>query len=446
MQRILILGGGMAGFYIAKGLEKELKAGEAEVTLVDIRTHMIYQPFLAEVLSGSIEGRHIQVPLRSHLKKTHVVEAKAKIIDTKAKKVTVSKDGETWDIPYDQLIVTLGAVTKTFPTPGVAENALGLKTTEEAIWIRDKIIENFSIAESLPADSPRRKRLLTFVVVGGGFSGIEGFAEMTDLCRVLLKSHPNIKREEVELHLIEATDHIIPDLPVKDSKWVIEQLEKRGAHIHLKTFVESAVDGVVKTSAGTEYPTDCLVWTAGTTACPVLKDSDLPLDKRGRLIVDTKLRVTDDNGPVADVWACGDATACQDLSGGGLPDGTCAPTAQHAVRQGKQLVKNIVSVLRGGEPEDYFHKNAGCVAGLGAWLGIFASGQKKLIVKGPFAWCMHRGYHGFAMPTWERKFRIFGDWTGGLILGKDVTSTPEIERPKAFFQKFAVKPKEDPQQ
>ncbi len=442
MERILILGGGMAGFYIAKGLEKSLKPGQAQVTLVDIRTHMIYQPFLAEVASGCIESRHVQVALRSHLRKTNIVQAKVKVIDRHNKTVTVSNEGETWQIPYDQVIICLGAVTKTFPTPGVADQAIGLKTTEEAVWIRNKIIENFSIAQSLPTDSPRRKRLLTYVVVGGGFSGIEGFSEMLDLTRVLLKTHPGIAKEEVELHLIEATDHIMPEMPLKDSKWVIEQLEKRGARIHLSTFCNDATDGIVKLSSGEEIPTDVLVWTAGVVACPVMADSDLPLEPRGRLTVDTKLRVVDGEEVLPGMWGCGDATCCKDLSGGGLPDESCAPTAQHAVRQARVLVKNIVASLEGQAPLDYCHKNAGCVAGLGAWLGIFASGQKKLIVRGPFAWCMHRGYHGFAMPTWERKLRIFGDWTGGLILGKDVSSTPETMRPKAFFEKFAKRPAE----
>ena len=138
MQKILILGGGFAGYHVAKGLEKKLKPSQAQITLVDIRSHMCYQPFLAEVVSGSIESRHIQVPLRSHLKRTQVVQAKAKIIDPVAKKVTVKKRDHVWDIPYDQLIVTLGAVTKTFPTPGIADNAVGLKTTEEAVYIRKK--------------------------------------------------------------------------------------------------------------------------------------------------------------------------------------------------------------------------------------------------------------------------------------------------------------------
>lgn len=441
MQKILILGGGFAGYHVARGLAKALKSDEAEITLVDIRTHMCYQPFLAEVVSGSIESRHIQVPLRTHLKGVNVVEAKAKVIDPVAKKVTVKKRDHVWDIPYDQLVVTLGAVTKTFPTPGIADNAIGLKTTEEAVYIRNKIIENFSIANGLPKDDPSRKRLLTFIVVGGGFSGSEGFAEMVDLCHVLLKTHPNISIDDLELHLIEAADRIMPELPPEHSQYAIDKMTKRGAHIHLKTFVESAVDGVVKTSDGKEYPTDLIVWTAGTSACPVLRDSDLPLDGRGRLKVRTDLRVEGDDGIVEGIWGCGDATVCEDLSGCGLPDGSCAPTAQHALRQANQLVKNLTATIRGGELHDYYHKNAGCVAGLGAWIGIFASGQKKLIIKGPLAWCMHRGYHGFAMPTWERKLRIFGDWTGDLVLGKDVTSTHELERPKAFFQKFAIRPK-----
>lgn len=442
-KKIVILGGGTAGLYIAQTLEKKLKPGEADVTLVDIRAQMCYQPFLAEVASGCIESRHIQVSLRAHLPKTRVVEAKAKIIDPVRRVVTVGKRGETWEIPYDELVVTIGNVTKTYPIPGLAENAVGLKSTEEAVHIRNTIVENMSIADSLPKGSAQRARLLTFVVVGGGFSGVEGFAEMLDLGRKLLRVHPTIEPCELQFHLIEATGRILPEIPEKDSAWVAAKLEERGGHVHFKTVVESAVDGVVKTPAGDVWPTDLLVWTAGVTACPVLRDSDLPIDARGRLRVLTDLRVSGDEGVVEHVWACGDATACEDLSGGGMPDGTCAPTAQHALRQAKVLARNLLATLHGGKLEDYFHKNAGCVAGLGTGLGVFASGGKGLIIRGRLAHLMHRGYHGLAMPTWERKLRILGDWIGGFVFGKDVSSTIELERPHALLRKFAVVAPED---
>lgn len=443
MKSIVILGGGEAGFTIAKGLESKLKADEATITLVDKRSHNVYQPFLAEVASGAIGARHIQVPFHQHLSRTEVVCAKVTGASPEAKEVYLeNKDGDAWTLSYDILVVTLGAVTKTFPTPGIAENAVGLKSVEEAVYIRNKLIDNFNRVSSMYKSNPRRKKLLTFVVVGGGFSGVEGFAEMRDLATDLLKHYPSIDEEELSFHLIEASDRIMPEIPREQSAWVIDQLEKRGAHVHLNTFVTSAVDGVVKTSTDQEYPTELIVWTAGSLANPVLKEMNLPLDERGRLCCRTDMRVEGPTRIYDDVFGCGDCTRIMDESGGGLPDGTCAPTAQHAMRQAKVLTDNLVKAIRGGKISTYYHANAGCVAGLGVGLGIFASGKKRLIIKGPLAWLAHRGYHGLALPTWERKLRVFGDWTANALLGRDLTPTIEGTEPKRFFQEFAAKPKE----
>ena len=311
MENIVILGGGLGGFYVAKGLEKQLKRGEAQVTLVDARCACTYQPFLAEVVSGCIEPRHVLTPLRRHLPRTDVVQARVEAIDSAARQVTVSAAGQTWQIPYDQLVVALGAVTKTFPTPGIADNAIGLKAVEEAAAIRNRLIYNFDTAASLPKGSPARKRLLTVVVVGGGFSGVECFAEICDLVRIMLKHRRTIDPAEVSLNLVEATDRILPELPPEHSGWVIKQLEKRRGRVLLKTFVTDATDGVVTTSAGEKLDAGVLVWTAGVTACPAMANGDLPLEPRGRLICGDDLRVRtamgDEGQVVPCVWGLGDA-------------------------------------------------------------------------------------------------------------------------------------------
>ena len=453
MENIVILGGGLGGFYVAKGLEKQLKRGEAQVTLVDARCACTYQPFLAEVVSGCIEPRHVLTPLRRHLPRTDVVQARVEAIDSAARQVTVSAAGQTWQIPYDQLVVALGAVTKTFPTPGIADNAIGLKAVEEAAAIRNRLIYNFDTAASLPKGGPARKRLLTVVVVGGGFSGVECFAEICDLVRIMLKHRRTIDPAEVSLNLVEATDRILPELPPEHSGWVIKQLEKRRGRVLLKTFVTDATDGVVTTSAGEKLDAGVLVWTAGVTACPAMANGDLPLEPRGRLICGDDLRVRtamgDEGQVVPCVWGLGDASCVPDKTGAGLPDGSCAPTAQHAVRQAKVLVQNLVATLRapGGEAPElkgYYHENAGMVAGLGTAKGIFASGKKKLIIKGWPAWFMHRGYHGLALPSWERKLRVFGDWTATFVIKRDATDTMGTfgtVNPRDFFEEFALRPK-----
>lgn len=212
MPKILIVGGGYAGFYTAWKLEKWLHAGEAEVTMVDPLPYMTYQPFLPEVAAGSIEGRHAVVAHRRHLKKTNVVTAKVSYVDHATKTATITPPiGEPYEFVYDVVVVTAGAVSRTFPIPGVADQAIGLKTIEEAVAIRDRVLTNFDKAALLPA-GPERDRLLTFVVIGGGFAGIEVFAELRSFASSLLKSYPQIAFDDTHFHLIEAMGRIMPEV------------------------------------------------------------------------------------------------------------------------------------------------------------------------------------------------------------------------------------------
>jgi len=436
--KILIVGGGYAGFYTALKLEKWLRPGEAEVTVVDPLPYMTYQPFLPEVAAGSIEPRHAVVALRRHLKKTNVVTARVTGIDHARKTATITPEiGAPYEFEYDQIVVTAGSVSRTFPIPGVADNAIGLKTIEEAIAIRDRILTNFQKASNLPA-GPERDRLLTFVVVGGGFAGIEIFAEMRSLASALLKYYPNLTFDDVHFHLIEAMGRIMPEVSLPTSLWVIKNLAQRGAIVHLDTQLKSAVDGQIELSTGETFESDLIVWTAGVMAHPMLRGTDLPTEERGRLRVQPDLRVINDDGIVPDAWGAGDVSAVPDLTGKGV-GGFCVPNAQHAVRQGKLMAKNIVAVLRGEEPKDYYHENLGAVAGLGLGVGAFQSG--KLAIKGVIAWFMHRGYHGLAIPMWERKIRVFSNWILNFLLGRDIVELSAREQPRVAFETFASRPK-----
>lgn len=437
--KILVVGGGYAGFYTAWKLEKHLRKGEAEVTIVDPLPYMTYQPFLPEVAAGEIEPRHVVVGLRRHLKRTRVVIAKVTGIDHANKTATITPElGEPWQEQYDQIVVTAGAVSRTFPIPGIAENAIGLKTIEEAVAIRDRILTNFDRAATLPP-GPERERLLTVVVVGGGFAGIEVLAETRAFASALLKDYPNISFDETHFHLIEAMGRIMPEVSLKTSEWVLKDLAKRGANVHLDTQVKGAVDGNVELSTGQIIPTDLIIWTAGVMANPtVVRGGDLPVEERGRLRARADLRVGSPEEFVEGAWTAGDVAAVPDLSGGGV-GGFCVPNAQHAVRQGKLLAKNVVAVLRGEEPKEYFHKNLGAVAGLGLYNGVFQSG--KIALKGFVAWVAHRGYHGLAMPTFERKFRVVGDWWQNFWLGRDNVSTETLQNPRQVFEEFAARPR-----
>lgn len=438
MPRILIVGGGYAGFYTALKLEKWLRKGEADVVMVDPLPYMTYQPFLPEVAAGSIEPRHAVVSHRRHLRRTRVVTAKVTGVDHAAKSATISPEvGEDFALDYDHIIMTAGSVSRTFPIPGVADEAIGMKSIEEAVAVRDRLIDNFHRAALVPA-GPERDRLLTVVVVGGGYAGIETFAELRSLGSALLKDHPSLTIDDTHFHLIEAMGRIMPEVSLKTSHWVLKNLAQRAAIVHLETQLTSAVDGRIEMSNGDTLESDLIIWTAGVMANPVLQGTDFPVDERGRLRAQADLRVVGDDGIVEAAWTAGDVAAVPDLSGGGIA-GFCVPNAQHAVRQGKLMAKNIVATLRGESPRDYVHKNMGAVAGLGLGHGVFQSG--RLAVTGFPAWVMHRGYHGLAIPMWERKLRVFGDWIGNFVLGRDNVSLSAREEPESYFQEFAARPK-----
>jgi NADH dehydrogenase len=439
VRKILIVGGGYAGFYAAKKLQKWLARGEAQVTVVDPLPYMTYQPFLPEVAAGSVEPRHAVVAHRRHLKKTNVITASVTAIDHAAKTATITPDvGEPWTIDYDIVAVTAGAVSRTFPIPGVADEAIGLKNIEEAVAIRDKVTDNFAKASNLPA-GPERDKLLTFVVVGGGFAGIELFGELRSFASALLRQYRNLTIDDTHFHLIEAMGRIMPEVSLKTSHWVLKNLAQREAIVHLDTQLASAVDGKIELSTGESFEADTIVWTAGVMANPVLRSTDLPAEERGRLRVAADLRVVTDKGAVvSDAWGAGDVAAVPDLTGGGV-GGYCVPNAQHAVRQGKLLARNLVADLREESPREYYHKSLGAVAGIGLYEGVFQSG--RIAVKGLVAWFMHRGYHGFAMPMWERKARVFSNWIVNFVFRRDLVAIPARDTPRAAFETWASRPK-----
>lgn len=438
MPKILIVGGGYAGFYTALKLESLLGKNEAEVTLVDPLSYMTYQPFLPEVVAGSIEARHAVVSHRRHLRKTNIINGKVTNVDHTKKTATIEVAGlKPYKETYDHIVVTAGAVSRTFPIPGVAEQAIGLKGIEEAVEVRNRILTNFDRAANLPAGAAR-DRLLTFVVVGGGFAGIETFAEMRSLASYLLRYYPTLTFDDVHFHLIEAMGRIMPEVSQETSEWVIANLDRRGAQIHLNTQLQSAVGGKVELSTGESFESDVIVWTAGVMAHPYVRNTDLPVDDRGRITAKATLQVVDGEDVLEGAWTAGDVSAVPDLSGFGV-GGYCVPNAQHAVRQAKLLAKNIVAELRGEGVKEYFHKPLGAVAGLGIGVGVFQ--YKKLAVKGLLAWFMHRGYHGLAIPMWERKIRVFSGWTWNILLRRDIVGISATKAPRLQFETYASKPK-----
>ncbi|MEV6968679.1 NAD(P)/FAD-dependent oxidoreductase [Hamadaea sp. NPDC051192] len=430
MRTILVVGGGYAGFYTAWKLEKKLRRDEARIIVVDPRPYMTYQPFLPEVLAGSVEARHAAVSLRRHLRRTRLIAGSVNRIDHAERTVTVQPvDGEPFPLAYDVIVVTAGAVTRKFGIPGVAEQAIGMKHVEEAVAIRDRLFTSFDRASALPP-GPQRQRLLTVTFVGGGFSGVEGFGELLSLATSLLKAYPEIKQSELAFHLVEARGRILPEVTDGPGEWVVRSLERRGGHVHLNTQVQSATGGHVVLSTGEEFDSGLIVWTAGNGANPMVRShTDLPINERGLLVVRADLRVGTEAEPVPDAWGAGDDAAVPDLALG--HGAVTVPNAQHAVRQGKLLAKNIVASLRGRPPKPYVHHSLGTIATLGLGRGIFQ--YHRIVITGLLAWFMHRGYHVLAVPSWERKVRVAAIWLTAALFGRDIVSLASVQHPRRAF-------------
>ncbi|MFF7160744.1 NAD(P)/FAD-dependent oxidoreductase [Streptomyces sp. NPDC008086] len=425
MREILIAGGGYAGFYTAWGLEKTLLPGEARITIVDPRPYMTYQPFLPEVTAGSVEARHSAVSLR----RTRLIAGTVTEIRNADRTVTVRPaNGADREIRYDILVVTAGAVTRTFSIPGLTQQAIGLKHVEEAVAICDRLMTAFDQAASLPP-GPERQKLLTVTFVGGGFSGVEGFGELLSLATAMLKSYPELSLDDLSFHLVEARGRILPEVSDGPGAWVVRSLERRGARVHLNTQVESVQEGRVVLSDGEEFESALIVWTAGNASNPVVHNhTDLPVDKRGLLLVRPDLRVGTDSEPVPDVSAAGDDATVPDLAFP-VPGARTVPNAQHAVRQGRLLAKNLAAHLRAGRVRNYRHSSLGVVATLGR--GIFQ--YKGIVIKGLPAWLMHRGYHVLAVPTWERKVRVPAAWITAALFGRDLVSLASVQHLREAF-------------
>ena len=424
--RILIVGGGYVGFTVAKKIQKAIKQTGGVVTIVEPNPYMTYQPFLPEVAAGSMEGRNATVPLRQHLRDTELIPGHVVSVNHAERTATVEPidNGEPFELKYDEIILGAGAVTRAFPIPGLAEVAIGMKTVEEAVSVRNWVLERIEVASVLD-DPDARRRALTVVVVGGGFAGVETISELEDMAREAVNRNDRLSVSDLRFVMIEAAPRIMPEVPEDRAEKVVAELRARGIEVLLNTSLSDATDGHLqlinmtdKSPAG-EMDTDTLIWTAGVAASPMLKNTDFPIDERGRVRVNADLRVAGDNAAVPD------------LSGGGV-GGFCVPNAQHASRQALVLAKNILASRRGEPLTDYYHETIGVVAGLGLWKGV--ANFKGKTLAGPLAWIMHRGYHGSAIPTTERTVRVMTTWALNQLFGRDTTTIRHQRSPRLAFQ------------
>ena len=433
--RILVVGGGYVGLYAARRILKKMRYGEATVTVVDPRSYMTYQPFLPEAAAGSISPRHVVVPLRRVLPGAEVLTGRVTAVDQDRRVATVAPlVGDSYEVPFDYLVVALGAVSRTFPIPGLAEQGIGMKGVEEAIALRNHVLQQLDKADSTTDEEVRRKAL-TFVFVGGGFAGAETVGEVEDMARDAARYYSRVRREDMRFLLVDVADRILPEVGPELGEWGREHLRSRGVEVHLGTSLTSCVDGHVVLSNGLEVDADTLVWTAGVKPNPVLAHYGLPLGPRGHVDVEPTLQVKGTDY----IWAAGDNAQVPDLAAG-REGAWCPPNAQHALRQAKTLGDNVIARLRGFPQTDYRHANRGAVAGLGLHKGVamIRMGRFTLRLKGRLAWYMHRGYHGLAVPTWNRKIRVFADWTLGLFLKREVVSLSAVQNPREGFYEAAA--------
>lgn len=433
--RVLILGGGYIGLYTALGLRRRLRRERVEIAVIDPRSYMTYQPFLPEAAAGSLEPRHVVAPHRRELRGCTLITGNVTQIRHGERRVVVDPvgEGESYELSYDQLVVGLGSVARTLPIPGLAEQAIGFKQIEEATALRNQILGKMDAAASI-WDAEVRRRMLTFVFVGGGFAGVEAIGELEDMARAATAGYDSIRPEDLRFVMVEGSGRILPELGDRLGAYALRHLRGRGIDVRLTTFLESCVDGTVVLSDGETFEADTIVWTAGVRANPVLENSDLPLDERKRVRTLATMQVTGDDGIVEAAWAAGDCAAVPDLTSE-TEGATCAPTAQHAVRQAKHLAANIATALAGGRPTEYKHTHVGTVASFGLGKGVAEILGVK--VRGPLAWFLHRTYHMSAMPTWNRKVRIVLDWTTALFFKRELVALGSLHEPRASFRSAA---------
>jgi NADH dehydrogenase len=404
----LILGGGFGGGYVARYL------GSRGATIVSLENFMLFTPMLPEAASGMLEPRHCVIPLRMMCPHAELLLGRAVGLDEDAATVSVETDFGTHELGYHNLVIALGSVSRTLPIPGLADHGLGFHDLADAIRLRNHVLRRLEVAAAVldPADAARE---LTFVFVGAGYAGVEALAELSDLVRDALRYYPTLRDVPQHWVLVDAAPKILPEIPSRLGEYAADLLARRGVDIRVSTTLEQAEPDSITLSDGSRIETHTLVWTAGVRAQPALERFGLPLDDRGRVRVDSLLRVEGRTN----VWALGDGARVPNEA---TPDHPDPPTSQHALRQSRRLTKNLL-----GEPRPYRFRMLGQVATLGRYRGI--AEVPGLRLRGFAAWWLTRSYHLYQVPLLSRKLRIVADWTVALLFRRDIAEFSMLERP-----------------
>jgi NADH dehydrogenase len=404
----LVIGGGFAGGWVARYL------GKRGATIVSPENSMLFTPLLPEAASGTLEPRHVVVPLRQMCPHAELILGRATSIDFEAHTVQVDALDAQVNVRYRELVIALGSISRALPIPGLAEHALGFKNLADAIYLRNHVLQRLEAADATAVEAHRRAEL-TFVFVGAGYAGVEALAELSDLVRDALRYYPGLRREPQRWVLVDAAATILPEIPSRLGEYAARQLTKRGIEIHVETTLQSVEADAATLSNGGRIPSHTVVWTAGVRSNPMLSQFGLPLDDRGRVKVDEMLRVEGHEH----VWALGDDAAVPNLATPGVLD---PPTSQHALRQARRLAKNLA-----GDQAPYRYRMLGQVATLGRYKGI--ADVLGLRLTGFLGWFVTRTYHLYQLPLFSRKLRVVTDWTTSLFFRRDIAELSMLGHP-----------------
>lgn len=412
--RVLILGGGFAGIQTAQVLEKRLRRRtDVEIWIVSRDNFMLFTPLLPEVCSGVLEPRHVVMPLRAmlHRPSSWAITAEVHRIDLGERMVTVlGGDGDLHRLRYDTLVLALGGETATFGIKGLEEHAVGMKTLADAFSLRNRVIEMLERAE-LEGDPAERQAQLTFVVGGGGFSGVETAGEIENFIhRVRERYYPKIAEGEMSAYLVELKDRLLPEMPTEMGEYARQRLARRGFRVMLNTAIKEVAEDHVLVGEAERIPTRTVIWTGGVKPAPLVAESKVEVDKGGRAVTQVTMQTSEPG-----VFAIGDCAWIP------KPNDTAhhayAPTAQNAVREAKQLADNIMARIDGGELRSFRYETIGTLASIGARTGVGV--VFGIRVRGWLAWFMWRGYYWSRAPGFNRKVRVAVDWGLTAVFGAD---------------------------
>jgi len=418
-KRIVILGGGFGGVYAAIHLEKLLARVETvEICLVSRDNFFLFTPMLHEIAASDLEITNIVNPLRKLLRKVEVVVGDVNQIDLPNKRVLISRGyrNDSQQVDYDHLVIALGSITNFYNLPGFPELALAMKSLSDAIRLRAQILQHLEEANSEcnPAD---RQSLLTFVVAGGGFAGVETVAALNDFVREALPFYPNLCEDMLRVMLVHSGPVILPELGENLGRYTQKVLARRGVEVRLSTRVKSMTENSVFLVDSVAIPSRTLVWTAGTVPSPLI--FSLPCTKeRGRIRVNQFLQVSD----WPDVWAVGDCAFVPDIRNSGMSH---PPTAQHAIREGKVVAQNIAAALLGRPLKSFSFRTIGLLASIGRRTGVARIFGFNF--SGFFAWWMWRTIYLSKLPGLDKKVRVAFDWTLDLLFPKDVCAVYDLD-------------------